>query len=195
MIVECETVTLLFTGLCVTHEREECSCGSSEVCVSPLSLSPPSPPSLPPVSLLSGVGGEVVGSGSESDLEDEEEGGGDQPLSISQQLKGGIIPNAEFIHRVRREREERRQMGGGNASAPSVMPLSTSKKVPMAKGKSRLVREDDNDRSDDSDGEQGGRRRMDAGNQDDAAIKQFQVYISTFVMLRSNYMLCIYTCF
>ena len=55
------------------------------------------------------------------------------------------------------------------------MPLSTKKTVPVAVGKSRLVREDDNDRSDDSGGEEGGRRRMDAGNHDTVAVKQFQV--------------------
>ena len=115
----------------------------------------------------------VGGWGSGEESEGEERGG--HFVSLSQQLRGGFIPNADFIHRARREREERRQMGGGE-SAPSVMPLSTNrKKIQVAKGKSRLVREDDNDKSDDSGGEEGGRRLMDAGQHDTAAVKQFQV--------------------
>lgn len=111
----------------------------------------------------------------EDESEVEEEGGaGGHLASLSEQLKVGIIPNADLIHRARREREERRQMGGG--ATPSVMSLSvTNKKIQIAKGKSRLIREDDNDRSDDSGGEEGGRRRMDAGHHDTAAVKQFQV--------------------
>ena len=117
----------------------------------------------------------------ENEEEEEEEEGPGHLISLSQQLRdGGFIPNAEFIHRARREREERRQMGdgGGTSVAPSMMSLSTNKKVPTAKGKSRLIREDDNDRSDDSEGEDGGRRRMDAGQHDTAAVKQYQVCLS-----------------
>ena len=125
-----------------------------------------------------GVGG-GWGSGEESE---EEEGGREHFVSLSQQLKGGFIPNADFIHRARREREERRQTGGGD-NAPSVIPLSTNRKVQMAKGKSRLVREDDNDRSDDSGGEEGGRRLMDAGQHDTTAVKQFQVRNLVFCIL------------
>ena len=120
------------------------------------------------------------GSGDESD-EEEEMGIGSQ-VSLSEQLKeGGFIPNAEFIHRARREREERRQMGDGGG-APGFMALSATskKKVPAATGKSRLVREDDNDKSDDSGGEEGGRRRMDAGQHDMAAVKQFQVRLCLY---------------
>ena len=118
-------------------------------------------------SLYSGVEGDG-GSGGES--EEEEEGPG-HLISLSQQLRGGFIPNADFIHRARREREERRQMG----DAPAVIPLSTNQKVQVAKGKSRLVREDDDDKSDESEEEERGRRRMDAGNHDTAAVKQLQV--------------------
>ncbi|CAI8017357.1 PAX3- and PAX7-binding protein 1 [Geodia barretti] len=121
----------------------------------------------------------MEGGGSGDESEEEEEEGTGPLVSLSQQLKEGcFIPNAEFIHRARREREERRQMGdgGGGGGAPGFMALSTSKKkVPVAKGKSRLVREDDNDKSDESGGEDGGRRRMDAGSHDMAAVKQFQV--------------------
>ena len=119
-------------------------------------------------SLYSGVEGDG-GSGGESE-EEEEEGPG-HLISLSQQLRGGFIPNADFVHRARREREERRQMG----DAPVVIPLSNSQKVQVAKGKSRLVREDDDDRSDESGEEERGRRRMDAGNHDTAAVKQLQV--------------------
>lgn len=122
--------------------------------------------------LSSGVEMGERGGGSGEESEGEEDGEG-YLVSLSEQLKVGLIPNAEFIHRARREREERRQMGGG--PAPSMMPLSTKKKVQVAKGKSRLVREDDNDKSDESGGEEGGRRRMDAGHHDTAAVKQFQV--------------------
>ena len=131
------------------------------------------------------------GSGDESEEEEEEEEEGTGPLvSLSQQLREGcFIPNAEFIHRARREREERRQMGdgGGGGGAPGFMALSTSKKkVPTATGKSRLVREDDNDKSDESGGEDGGRRRMDGGTHDMAAVKQFQVRRLLFICRRGD---------
>ena len=111
-----------------------------------------------------------------------------EQVSLSEQLKEeGFIPNAEFIHRARREREEKRQMGDtGGGGAPNFLSLSGKKKTPVAEGKSRLVREDDNDRSDeeDSTGEDGGRRRMDAGQHNMAAVKQLQVRQGLFPWLR-----------
>ena len=100
---------------------------------------------------------------------DEEDGA--PQVSLSQRLSEGFIPNAQFIHAVRKQREEKRQMGP--AHTPGFMPLS-KKKVPVAKGKSRLIREDDNDHSDSGE-EEGGRRKMDVGDHDNLAAKQFQV--------------------
>ena len=106
-----------------------------------------------------------------ADEEEEEEVPAVSHLSLSQKLSEGFIPNAQFIHAARKQREEKRQMGSTNTAG--FIPL-TKKKVPTAKGKSRLVREDDNDQSD-SGGEDGGRRRMDVGGRDDVAAKQFRV--------------------
>ena len=122
--------------------------------------------------------------GGEMEREEEKEQYFAPRVSLSQQLSKGFIPDAEFIHRARKQREEKRQMGGDNT--PSFVPLS-KKKVPMAKGKSRLVREDENDQSD-SGGEEGTRRQMDVGCHDTAAAKQLKVVMQLYLTDTCTYM-------
>ncbi|KAG7172441.1 PAX3- and PAX7-binding protein 1-like [Homarus americanus] len=59
-------------------------------------------------------------------------------------LQSGQIPDANMIHAIRKQRQQAREQG-------DVIPLDETVRVEETKG--RLVRDDDNDRSDDEDGE------------------------------------------
>ena len=65
--------------------------------------------------------------------------------ALVHRLSEGFIPGAATIHAIRKKREMARKIGGKGGDYVS---LEENKKVETAKGKSRLVREDDNDRSD-----------------------------------------------
>ena len=89
----------------------------------------------------------------ESSDEDNQE----EPLfSLAHRLKDGYIPDAHMIHAARKKREIARQLGTTGDSDQIVMLLnsaSSGKKSGAAKGKSRLIREDENDKSDEGSGE------------------------------------------
>ena len=89
----------------------------------------------------------------QSNDEDEQE----EPLfSLAHRLKDGHIPDAHMIHAARKKREIARQLGTAGDSDQNVMLLNSarsSKRSDTAKGKSRLIREDENDKSDEGSGE------------------------------------------
>ncbi len=80
-----------------------------------------------------------------------------EPLfSLTHRLKDGYIPDAHMIHAARKKREIARQLGTAGDSDQNVMLLNSArskKKSDTAKGKSRLIREDENDKSDEGSGE------------------------------------------
>ncbi len=80
------------------------------------------------------------------DSSEESEGEG-PAFSLSHRLSEGFIPDAATIHAVRKKREMARKHGSRDTD---FLSLNTNgkKEVKVAKGKSRLVREDDNDKSD-----------------------------------------------
>ena len=85
---------------------------------------------------------------------DEEEQ--DEPqFSLAHRLSEGYIPDANMIYAARKKREIARQLGGTGESS-SVMLFnsakSSSSSSKTAKGKSRLIREDENDKSDEGSG-------------------------------------------
>ena len=94
------------------------------------------------------------------DLSDENEEAEPQ-FSLTHRLKEGYIPDANMIYAARKRREIARQLGtSGDSSSQNVMLLNSarSKKTgssTVAKGKSRLIREDDNDKSDEGSGDGG----------------------------------------
>ena len=80
----------------------------------------------------------------------------DQSSGLMQRLGPGLIPDSATIHAVKKHRELMRQVGQNYVqtepkTAPSqgYLPLDTTRKVNTSESRSRLVREDDNDRSDD----------------------------------------------
>ncbi len=79
--------------------------------------------------------------------------------SISHRISVGVIPDNALIHAARKQRELARKTGGQPAAAGNdFMSLdSNEKETGRAKGKSRLVREDEYDKSDESDGEERGK--------------------------------------
>ncbi len=79
--------------------------------------------------------------------------------SISHRISVGVIPDNALIHAARKQRELARKTGNQPAAAGSdFMSLdSNGKETGQAKGKSRLVREDEYDKSDESDGEERGK--------------------------------------
>ncbi len=90
--------------------------------------------------------------------------------SISHRISTGVIPDSSLIHAARKQRELARKMGTqSSAVGGDVMSLeSTSREGgERAKGKSRLVREDEYDKSDESDGEERGKfgRRTEVSRQ------------------------------
>lgn len=86
------------------------------------------------------------GSQPTSRQESSEESEDDTSSSLTHRLSAGYIPDATTIHAVRKRRELARQKGGRSAD---YIPLeNTQKASKAARGKSRLVREDDNDKSD-----------------------------------------------
>ena len=78
-----------------------------------------------------------------------------QLSSLPHRMSAGYIPDSTMIHAARQKREMARKMGPN----PDFLSLSNDSKSTKdsAKGKSRLVREDDDDKSDDSETEIGGR--------------------------------------
>ena len=88
----------------------------------------------------------------ESSDDDQEE-----PLfSLAHRLKDGYIPDAHMIHAARKKREIARQLGTAGDSDQNVMLLNSArsnKRSDTAKGKSWLIREDENDKSDEGSGE------------------------------------------
>ena len=84
--------------------------------------------------------------------------GEDQSSALLQRLGPGLIPDSATIHAVKKHRELMRQVGQNYVQAePSAtpprgyLPLDTTRRVDASESRSRLVREDDNDRSDDED--------------------------------------------
>ena len=82
----------------------------------------------------------------------------DEPLfSLAHRLKDGYIPDAHMIHAARKKREIARQLGTTGDSDQNVMLLNSARSGKKsggdAKGKSRLIREDENDKSDEGSGE------------------------------------------
>lgn len=76
--------------------------------------------------------------------------------SISQRISAGLIPDSSLIHAARKQREMARKMGTGATGGSDFISLdsnSTKKDSGRAKGKSRLVREDEYDKSDESEEE------------------------------------------
>uniref|UniRef100_A0A1B6C9W1 GCF C-terminal domain-containing protein n=1 Tax=Clastoptera arizonana TaxID=38151 RepID=A0A1B6C9W1_9HEMI len=70
------------------------------------------------------------------------------PDLVKQMLKKGQIPDAAMIHAARKRRQQAREMGGDYIPIEdSSTKYETSK--PSSNSKSRLIREDDNDGSDD----------------------------------------------
>jgi GC-rich sequence DNA-binding factor len=77
-------------------------------------------------------------------------------FSLTHRLKDGYIPDAHMIHAARKKREIARQLGTAGDSDQNVMLLNSArsnKRSDTAKGKSRLIREDENDKSDEGSGE------------------------------------------
>ena len=77
-------------------------------------------------------------------------------FSLAHRLKDGYIPDAHMIHAARKKREIARQLGTAGDSDQNVMLLNSArsnKRSDTAKGKSRLIREDENDKSDEGSGE------------------------------------------
>ncbi|XP_071134694.1 PAX3- and PAX7-binding protein 1-like [Mytilus edulis] len=66
----------------------------------------------------------------------------DEKGAIHKMLGRGQIPDANMIHSIRKQRQQRRDLG-------DFIPVEDTVKVEKASSKSRLVREDDNDKSDD----------------------------------------------
>ncbi|MPC52799.1 PAX3- and PAX7-binding protein 1 [Portunus trituberculatus] len=58
-------------------------------------------------------------------------------------FKSGQIPDANMIHAIRKQRQQAREQG-------DMIPIDDT--VRLEEGKGRLVRDDDNDRSDDEEG-------------------------------------------
>ena len=89
--------------------------------------------------------------------ESSDEDNQDEPLfSLAHRLKDGYIPDAHMIYEARKKREIARQLGTTGDSDQNVMLLNSArsgKKSSTAKGKSRLIREDENDKSDEGSGE------------------------------------------
>lgn len=92
--------------------------------------------------------------------------------SISHRISAGVIPDSSLIHAARKQRELARKMGThSSATGGDVISLeSTSREGSgggRAKGKSRLVREDEYDKSDESEGEERGKfgRRAEVSKQ------------------------------
>lgn len=82
-----------------------------------------------------------------------------QSSALLQRLGPGLIPDSATIHAVKKHRELMRQVGQNyvqtepNATPPrGYLPLDTTRRTDTSESRSRLVREDDNDRSDDEDG-------------------------------------------
>ena len=92
-----------------------------------------------------------------SSEEDDEE----PQFSLTHRLSAGYIPDANMIYAARKRREIARQLGtGGESSGQNVMLLNSAKsnksgEDKAAKGKSRLIREDENDKSDEGSGDGG----------------------------------------
>ena len=82
-------------------------------------------------------------------------------FSLTHRLKEGYIPDANMIYAARKKREIARQLGtSGESTNQNVMLLNSARSKKsgdssVAKGKSRLIREDDNDKSDEGSGEGG----------------------------------------
>lgn len=108
-----------------------------------------------------------------SSREDSEEEDSKEPLfSLSHRLSAGVIPDAAMVHAARKKREVMRKLGG---QPQDYMPIdsSSSSRDDVAKGKSRLIREDEYDKSDDSDNEEEGPART-FGQRNDSS-RQMQV--------------------
>ncbi|XP_056016602.1 PAX3- and PAX7-binding protein 1-like isoform X2 [Ostrea edulis] len=76
----------------------------------------------------------------ENESEEETEGG----IPLKKMMKKGEIPDATMIHMIRKKRQQARDIG-------DFIPLDDTDRVENSK--SRLVRDDDNDKSDDEDDE------------------------------------------
>ncbi len=78
--------------------------------------------------------------------------------SISHRISAGVIPDSSLIHAARKQRELARKMGTqSSAIGGDVISLESKERSGRAKGKSRLVREDEYDKSDESEGEERGK--------------------------------------
>lgn len=79
-----------------------------------------------------------------------------QLSSLSHRMSAGYIPDSTLIHAARQKREMARKMGGQN---PDILSLGNDSRSTKdgATGKSRLIREDEDDKSDDSETEIGGK--------------------------------------
>ena len=79
--------------------------------------------------------------------ESSDEGSEDEgpTVSLSHRLSEGFIPDAATIHAARKKREMARKLGSQPAEFLSLNSNGAERTV---KGKSRLIREDDNDKSD-----------------------------------------------
>ena len=112
---------------------------------------------------------EEHGSSDEEGVKDNEEAAPSVPLT--QRLSEGFIPDAATIHAFRKKREVARRLG---SSGTEYMSLDGGQQTPeVASGKSRLVREDENDKSD-SEEEEGGKGARTFGKTDGPS-KQMQV--------------------
>ena len=88
----------------------------------------------------------------------DEDGSGEVPLfSLSHRLSAGVIPDAAMVHAARKKREIMRKLGGGTAQ--DYMAIDRNTQTDTVKGKSRLIREDEYDKSDDSDNQEEGPAR------------------------------------
>ena len=74
--------------------------------------------------------------------------------SITHRISVGVIPDSTLIHAARKQRELARKLGPQSTGTDFIsLESNTKKDTGRAKGKSRLVREDEYDKSDESEGE------------------------------------------
>lgn len=93
-------------------------------------------------------------------------------IHLTQRLSEGFIPDAATIHAFRKKREVARKLGGSGAD---FMTLEGGQPAPdVAAGKSRLVREDENDKSDSDEEDEGGKGARTFGKADGPS-KQMRV--------------------
>ncbi|XP_065201950.1 PAX3- and PAX7-binding protein 1 [Planococcus citri] len=98
--------------------------------------------------ILSGLSAEMADYKSDSGDEDEKDSNlthhkFSQPDHVKMLLKSGRIPDAALIHAARKRRQQAREMGGAN-----YISIEDENAKLESESKSRLVREDDNDGSD-----------------------------------------------